>query len=366
MTHDLRVYLFLLLSLALLGSCKASRSDNSTDDSGDIYTPHYATGFSISSLPDDSTGTVLTVSSPWQGADNETSTLVLASPARRIVTMSSTHVAMLDALGCNDRIVGVSGLDFICTPSLLNRRDSVIDVGYDSNVDYEAIVAAKPDVVLLYGVYGPHPMENKLEQLNIPYIYIGDYMEQSPIGKAEWIVALGEIVGERDRAIEFFNNIPAAYNSIKARLDSITEPAPKVLLNTPYGDAWYMPPVGSYMVTLIEDAGGNYLYSKNDTNRSVAVDMEEIYLMAQEADVWLNPGIEESLDGLAQSCPRFTGVPAVRNHRVYNNNSQQSPIGGNAFYETAVIYPHLVLRDLIKIFHPDLVKEDFEYYRQLQ
>ncbi len=351
--------------LIILAGCSASHHSGSAIDSDTIFSPLYATGFTITSSPD-SACTFLNITTPWQGATGEARSLKIETPARRIVTMSSTHVAMLDALGCGDRVVGVSGLGFICTPSVVARRDSVTDVGYDANIDYEALVSTRPEVVLLYGVNGPHPMENKLEQLGIPYIYIGDYMEQSPIGKAEWIIALGEIVGKRQEAMAFFNAIPPAYNETKALLDLSSVPKPKVMMNTPYGDAWYLPPTGSYMVTLIEDAGGDYLYSQNNSGRSLAVDIEEIYMMAQNADVWLNPGTVQSISELTKSCPRFADVPPVTNHQVYNNNRLTGPSGGNAFYETAIIHPHLVLRDLIKIFHPSLVKEDFEYYQKLQ
>lgn len=351
--------------LTTITGCRESHKTTLTVDGDTIFTPAYANGFTITSSPDSATK-YLNITTPWQGALEDTRSLKISSPFKRIVTLSSTHVAMLDALGCGDRVVGVSGLDYICSPSVVARRDSIVDIGYDANINYEALIAARPDLVLLYGVYGPHPMEGKLNQLGIPYIYIGDYIEESPIGKAEWIIAMGAITGLQEKAINLFNEIPLAYNATKSLVDTIQNSKPRILLNTPYGDAWYMPPVGSYMVTLIEDAGGEYLFSRNDTGRSIAVDTEEVFMMALSADFWLNPGTSTSLSSLLQSCPRFIETPPVTNRRVYNNNHISGPSGGNAFYETAIIHPQTVLRDLIKIFHPELVKDDFVYYQQLQ
>ena len=182
----------LILALTLLFSCGSSHTDNLSDFSENLYTPSEASGFSITGK-DGSESTLLTVSNPWQGADSVASRLFIAragdeaplsftgqildGEAKRIVTTSSTHIALLDALGATDRIVGVSGINYITNPEIQKRRDDIADIGYEGNFDYEALLAANPDIVLLYGVNGASSMENKLRELDIPYIYIGDYIE---------------------------------------------------------------------------------------------------------------------------------------------------------------------------------------------
>ena len=142
--------------------------------------------------------------------------------------------------------------------------------------------------------------------------------------------------------------------------------APSVMLNTPYGDSWFMPSTESYAVRLIEDAGGDYIYKKNTGNASTPIDMEEAYLLASTADMWLNVGMANSLDELRAACPKFADTRCFRNGDVYNNNARTNAAGGNDYFESAVVHPDLVLRDLVKIFHPELVEEPFVYYKQLK
>lgn len=348
-----------------------------------LYTPQYASGFDIKGTPGGSS-TLLSVSNPWQGADSVVSRLlilrdgeeapqgfdgqVLRGNARRIVTTSSTHIAMLDAIGAAGTVVGVSGINFIANPTIQRGRDTIADIGYEGHFNYEALVGAAPDLVLLYGVSGASSMENKLRELGIPYVYIGDYVEESPLGKAEWLVALSEIVGRRADGQKRFAQIPAAYNAVKARLQGLNAPKPTVMFNTPYGDSWFMPSTASYMVRLVNDAGGQYLYDKNTGNASKPIDLEEAYLLASKADCWLNAGGGDTrtLAQLKLMTPKFGAVKPVTSGRVFNNNLRATPGGGNDFYESGVVHPDLVLRDLVKIFYPDLVPEEFVYYRKLQ
>ena len=346
-----------------------------------VYMLEYASGFDIQGA-DSKQSVLLTVTNPWQGADGIAVQLfiardgetapegfdgqVLEGDAERIVAMSSTHIAMLDAIGEVDRVVGVSGIDFISNPDIQARRESIGDVGYEGNVNYELLLSLDPDLVLLYGVNGASGMEPKLRELGIPFMYVGDYLEESPLGKAEWMVALSEVVGCRSEGEKVFAEIPVRYNALKQRVAENALDAPSVMLNMPYGDSWFMPSAGSYAVRLIEDAGGDYIYKKNTGNASTPVDMEEAYLLASAADLWLNVGMASTLGEVKAACPKFADTRCFRNGYVYNNNARTNAAGGNDYYESAVVNPDLVLRDLVKIFHPELVEEDFVYYKQLK
>lgn len=380
------------ICLMMLGaSCSGGGQASSSGDKiievssfdSTLYAPEYASGFALRGAGEGRSA-LLSVSDPWQGAQGVSSQLfiardgeepsadftgqVLRGDAKRIVTMSSTHVAMLDALGAADRIVGVSGLDFITTPSIQNRRDEVGDVGFEGNINYEVLLSLNPDLVLLYGVNGASSMEGKLKELGIPYVYVGDYLEESPLGKAEWMVPMAEMVGKREEGVKRFEEIPVRYNALRDRVaaQGITAAdRPKVMLNTPYGDSWFMPPVGSYMVRLISDAGGDYLYSENRSGSSLPIDMEKAYALTTAADYWLNTGNLSSLAELRRACPKFVDTEVVRDGKVFNNNLRATAGGGNDFFESGIVQPDIVLRDLVKIFYPDLVDEDFVYYRKL-
>ena len=141
---------------------------------------------------------------------------VLGKDAERIICMSSTHIAMLDAIGETGRVVGVSGIDYISNPDIQARRDSVGDVGYEGNINYELLLSLDPDLVLLYGVNGASSMEGKLKELDIPFMYVGDYLEESPLGKAEWLVALSEVIGKRAEGEKVFAEIPVRYKDRKS------------------------------------------------------------------------------------------------------------------------------------------------------
>ena len=349
--------------LGLIAGACARKTDNHTYDR-EIYTPRYATGFAIKSNADSVTG--ILISNPWQGADNVTMTYRAEQPAQRIVAMSSTFVAMLESLGAADRIVGVSGLGFINSPALNARRGEIADVGYDTNIDFEKIVMLNPDVVLLYGVSGPNPAEEKLRELNIPYIYLGDYVEQSPLGKAEWVVAVGEIVGRREQAVELFNSIADNYNSLRQSVAD-SESKPRVMVNAPYNDVWWVPSADNYMAQLIADAGGDYVCGDISGSASQSIDLEEAYMLMSEADIWLNPGQAVTLSQLAAMTPRFTDTRPFTTGNVYNNNLKLSPGGGNDFYESGAMHPDLVLKDLIKLFHPEALGDYAPtFYRRLQ
>lgn len=374
-------FLSLCLLIVLLAACNGKKTASISDFSNQLYTPEYASGFSIKGA-DGYESSIITVTNPWQGADSITTQLfiarggesapegftgqVLEGDASRIVAMSSTHIAMLDAVGEAGRVVGVSGIDYISNPVISANRDSIGDVGYEGNINYELLISLDPDLVLLYGVNGASSMEGKLNELGIPFMYVGDYLEESPLGKAEWMVALSEVVGKRTEGEQVFGGIPVRYNDLKKRVADTVLDAPSVILNTPYGDSWFMPSTESYVARLVKDAGGDYIYKKNTGNASLPIDLEEAYKLTSEADMWLNVGMANSLDELRTSCPKFSDTRCFRNGSVWNNNLKTNVAGGNDYYESAVVNPDIILRDLVKIFHPELVEEDFVYYKQLK
>ena len=345
-----------------------------------VYTPRYAQGFEIAR--EKSSGAhLLIVKNPWQGAEQVEFHIALdrtpihnfkgqrvGEPAQRIVAMSSSYVAMLDAIGCSDRIAGISGTRFITTPSVRQaiERGEVCEVGHDTNLDFERIKSLRTDLVLLYGVAGEaKSVTNKLEELAIPYIYIGDYVESEPLGKAEWAVALAWLCGCPERGEEFFRGVEQRYNAIRER-KYCSAYRPKVMLNLPYRDTWFMPSTKSYAVRLIEDAGGEYIYPQNSSSSSTPISLEEALLLAGEADFWLNLGQISTLDELRNAVPRFAEVEAVRQRRIYNNNRRTSRSGGSDFWESGAVRPDVILQDLVKILHFEAPTDSLYYYKRIE
>ena len=256
------LYILLSAILAAATACHHRSAASLGDFDISLYAPAYSSGFEIFGA-EGMKSTILKTYAPWQGAEGEETQLfiarngeqapadfpgqVLDGDARRIVCMSSTHIAMLDAIGETGRVVGVSGIDYISNPDIQARRDSVGDVGYEGNINYELLLSLDPDLVLLYGVNGASSMEGKLKELDIPFMYVGDYLEESPLGKAEWLVALSEVIGKRAEGEKVFAEIPVRYNVLKKKVADNILDAPSVMLNTPYGDSWFMPSTESYV-----------------------------------------------------------------------------------------------------------------------
>lgn len=374
---------FLLLLTALTAvSCGGSAQRGIAGFSEELYTPDYASGFDIRGTQAGSS-TLITVRNPWQGAGDVHQQLLLVRdgekipkgfegqavkmPVRHVVCMSSSHVAQFEAIGQVRRISGVSGIDYITNDYINAHRlcGEVRDVGYDTNIDFELLAAIRPSIVLLYGVTGENTqVTGKLRELAIPYIYIGDYMEESPLGKAEWLVLAAELCDCRDEGVGVFAGIAERYNALKAQIAASTTARPQVMLNTPYRDTWFMPSSRSYMIQLLEDAGGSYIYQKNQSDTSVAVDLEEAYLLASAAEVWINVGACNTMQELTDQNPKFTAIPAVRNRQVWNNNRRQTPLGGSDFWESGVVRPDLALRDLHTILHGGA--DSTYYYKRLE
>lgn len=375
-----KIILIISTLCLILSACSGSGRKSADDYSLAAYTPRHAR-FSIDSAAG-AASTVLTVRNPWQGNDSAVSRLFIArngeeapagfegavirNQAMRIVAMSSTFVAMLDAVGAADRIVGVSGIDYISNPYIQAGRDTIADVGYEGALNYEALLSVAPDLVLVYGVNGPNPMESKLRELGVPYVYVGDYVEESPLGKAEWMVALGEITGRRDEAVRAFADIESRYDSLATKVRNVQE-RPVVMLNSPYGDSWFLPPTGSYMVSLITDAGGDYVFKENDSRASMPVDMEKAYLLTDRSDLWLNVDIPSSMEEFRKRLPKFSDAKPVRAGQVYSNKGRANAAGGNDFFESGVVRPDAVLSDLITIIHPEAASDTaLVYYRRLR
>ena len=351
-----------------------------------VYEPSYATGFDISGA-EGAASTLITVRNPWQGAEGVEKRLfisregervpegfegqVIEGSAERVVCMSSTYVAMIDAIGCTERVVGVSGIDFIYNSRVREAASEgrVHDVGHDSNINFELLLTLRPDVVLIYGVAGENGVANaKLDELNIPYLYLGDYVEESPLAKAEWTVVVSEILGVRERGEELFAGIENRYLELRKRVEESASERPTVMFNTPYRDTWYMPSSRSYAVRIVEDAGGRYVYDGNHGTASQPIDLELAYVLTREADYWINVGQYATLEDLRRDNPRFVGAKAVREGRVYSSDRRATAKGGSDFWESAVVNPDVVLRDLVAILHPELnlVSEELTYYKRIE
>lgn len=366
----------IIILAVVLAGCAQDQKKSETEKFPGIV--RYAKGFSIQSYD---SAMVVKVYDPWQTAsgvvysyhlytDNEKFTPSQTDfliPVKRIICLSSTHIGYISALGMDSTIVGISGTQYVNNSRIIERikQGSVVEVGYDQSLNYEVISKLKPDVVFVYGVQSESVTYiEKLMELGIRVVMVPDYLEGSPLGRAEWIKFFGVFLGKAGLADSVFNDIEVKY----LQFSEIAQGAklrPIVFLNIPFRDIWYFPGNDNYFVRFIHDAGGQYVFSELKGNTSHPVSTELAYKAGINSDIWLNPGAAQNLDELILFDKRFADLKPFRQGRVFNNNKRVGPGGGNDFWETGVIHPELILRDLIKIFHPELLPSDSLYYYQL-
>ena len=333
----MRTVSIIILSIVagFAAGCTVSRQDLCPENS------EYASFFDLV-YKDDLVG-IVTISAFRSEAD----TLWLDGPKDRFVCMSSSHVAALSAIGAISSVKGVSGLKYISDPLL--DKDVVVDVGYDASLDYEAIISLKPDLLVTYAVGGAEPMYvAKLRSLGVKTLILHDHLENHPLARAEYIRLFGALTGRLHEADSIYSDIRDRYNSLAEdveRKENI-----KVLINVPYGDAWYIPGKDGYMSKLVEDAGGEILGAVSGTSASSLISMEKAYEYSMQASMWLNPGSFSTRDELVKSHHMFRYFgPIVNDLPIYNNIGCVNEYGGNDFWEHGAVRPDLILQDLIYI-----------------
>ena len=350
----MRYIAYFSLFLVLFSSCR-----NFNEANRDTSCRH-ADYFDICPPDTDETGVRIAVISPYDGSCD---TLELVEPLRRLVCMSSSHVACLSAAGAADAVCGVSGLRYL-SDSLV--RKNAKEIGYENNLDYETIMRLKPDLVLAYTVSGTMPQYvDKLRSLGVPVLVLYDHLESHPLARAEYIRLFGAMTGCMSQADSVYDEVCERYGSL-ARSACSENDRKKVLMNIPYGDAWYIPGSDGYMSRLVHDAGGEILGSQSG-NASRVISMEEAFLLSQEADIWLNPGYchtRVQLSEIHQLFPSFG--PLKFSLPIYNNTLRMTPEGGNDFYESGVVRPDLILEDLIRIFDDSSSCDSLHYHLPLE
>lgn len=292
----------------------------------------------------------------------------LRLPARRMVILSSTYLGYLKLLGVDDRIVGVDSKKYIADSAFYARveKRAVGEVGDGSEVSPEAVFSLKPDAVFAFStgtsVYDMFP---KLERLRMPVVLTAEWSERSPLAKAEWIKFFGIFSGGEALADSLFAEMRARYESLKLRLDSVSH-RPVVFTGTPSSGTWYASTGNGYMANLIRDAGGEYLWSADSSEGTLAMPFEKVFADVRNAEFWLNPGGASDRAALVSREARVERFPVWKTGEIYEYDLRKGPGGGLDFYEGAVVKPDSLLLDVAKILHPaNFRDEPSKWYRKL-
>ncbi len=372
-----------ILVLCCFCSCLTDPKKKPATKSGEQKLAIEATGFTIQNF---GTFQKLIVIDPWQKSNNTQfdyylvergkpvpaeikDQQILYTPLQNVICLSTTHIGFLDALGEIPSLRGISGSAYISNNEVRQgiAETRIREVGYDRGLNYEMIVQLKPDVVFAYGVGSEiNTQINKLHDLGIPVVLVGEYLEQSPLAKAEWIKFFGAFYDKEDQANAQYEKIKSQYDKIRASVANVAV-RPTVLTGLPFKDTWWIAGGQSNLAVLISDAGGKFLWSDNLSKEAFPVSLEEVFLKAAKADFWINCGSVNNMEGLLAFDPRFSDLPSVKKMQVYNNNLRSTPAGGNDYWESGVMHPDLILSDLVQLFHPDMLTgRELYYYRKVE
>jgi iron complex transport system substrate-binding protein len=376
---------FLLIPVIMANSCSGRHEGRLetklSQPSGSVI---YAERFTLQTTD---TCTILTISEPWQGASGIRqiyylvkkgsglklkidSSQLICVPVRRIICMSTTHLEMIKALGESNSIVGVSGTDFIFDADISERivKGLISDIGYEAGMNNELIIKSSPDLVMMYGIGSESAgYTSKITELGIKVMFNADYLETNPLGKAEWIKLFGALYCREKMADSIFSDISKSYDEMTKYIRNNVKNRPTVLLGLPFRDTWYISPGNSYISQLIRDAGGIYLWEFTESSVSMPLGLENVFIQSLKADYWLNTGSITSKSEILSLDPRLGSMPPFTRGNIYNNNKRVTAGGGNDYWESGTLKPHIILKDIAAILHPGIFG-NYEpvYYRKIE
>lgn len=367
--------LLVAMYMQLLVSCKTNKVDD-VAVVGDTLDIRHA---SLLQIIECDGYTAVDVKNPWNGKLMQRYLLVpkdsalpdvmprgtlLRTPLDNILVFSTVHAELLDKLGCADAITGVCDARYITLPRVRQgvERGDIIDCGSSLDINVERVVQLSPCAAWVM------PFENggygKLDKLHLPIVECAEYMENSPLGGAEWVRFFGRVMGCAATADSIFSVVERNYQSLCDSISKCTT-QPSLMCELKGSSAWYMPAGNSTMGRLYRDAGANYLFAYNEGNGSVPLAFETVLERASDADVWLvkyGADCDKTYKSLAADFAGYEYFDAYKNRNIYACN-----VNCKRFYEETPFRPDILLRELAAIFHPELFPDyQLRYYEKMQ
>lgn len=375
--------LFILIFFLSFISCKNDKETNenrslpSKDQSEVILT--YAKGFSIQKY---GTLKIIHIKNPWPNSEKtykyaliprkELATItlnkdeydgIITTPVEKIVVTSTTHIPALELLGVEQTLVGFPGTDYISSEKVrtLIDNETIRELGKNEGINTEVLLEVQPNLVVGFGIDGNNKTFETIKKSGIPVIYNGDWVENSPLAKAEWIKFFGALYNKQTEADSVFKSIESNYLEAKKLASSISN-KPTVLSGAMHKDVWYLPSGTSPEAQLLKDANVDYLWQNEESKGSLALSFEAVFTKAKNADIWISPSYYNSLEALEKANEHYTQFDAFKNKTVYSFVNITGATGGVTYYEEGTARPDLVLKDLIKICHPELLGNYQPYF----
>ena len=375
-----RFFLFLIPLFNLFFLACSPPSNTSFTPSGDTVKLSYAKGFSITKTD---SFTVVTVNNPWQEGNifqqyylvKNNSVVVpdngqkIIIPVQRLMVNSATQLGFLEMMNALDIVTGVCNADYIYNQTVLNgvENGEIKDLGDAFNLDMERLMLLQPQAVMTTAYNTEDENTKRLKQSGLNVIYNIEWQEPSILGRAEWIKFIGAFLDKDQLADSLFQMVSDNYNYSKSMVkNNRSKGAPTIFSGQDYRGTWSFTGGKGYTSQLFRDANASYPFLKDTTQVSISSTIEDALLRFSDSDIWIAVQ-EKSLADLAKRDSRYSLFKAFKNERVYNNDKRVNEKGGNDYWEGAVARPDLLLNDMIKICHPELLP-DYEliYMNQLQ
>jgi iron complex transport system substrate-binding protein len=292
----------------------------------------------------------------------------ISVPIKRIVVTSTTHIPMLELLNEETAIVGFPYSKFISSEKTRALIDAgkITEIGKETSLNTEILLDLEPELVVGYSVSSADKSLTTIKKAGINVIYNGDWLEETPLGRAEWIKFFGVLFDKEKQADSIFNEIETKYLEAK-KIALKTTIKPTILSGAVLNkDIWNLPAGKSFVATFFKDANLNYLWKETNGKGSLSLSFESVFDKGQNAELWLSPGHFTSKEALINSNPLYAEFNAFKKDNIYSSTSIKGKTGGIIYYELAPTRPDLVLKDIIKITQPELLKEyELTFYRKL-
>jgi iron complex transport system substrate-binding protein len=290
-------------------------------------------------------------------------------PIQTMIAMSSMHIALADYVGVADRITGLGSFQYVTCPLVRQRIKSgkIKEVGLDGNMNNELILSMHPDVLIDMGNpdagFGRY---KTLTDAGVPVLLNTEWLESTPLGRAEWVKLMGALVNKEDLVNKKFDSVALAYNTL-AKSGRQAASKPTVIIGLPFKGSWFMPAGDSYMAQFLRDAGAGYKWSDSKGTGSLALNFESAAPEALAADYWLNVGSADSKADIVAKDVRYGSFKPYTADHIYNNTKLVNDIGSNDYWESGAVNPQVILADMIRILHPELSPDhQLRYYKQLK
>ncbi|MEQ8532276.1 MAG: ABC transporter substrate-binding protein [Imperialibacter sp.] len=375
-----KTLLFISFLAGLTFSCQQKKTETAADNPTQLSYIKYASGLVITQH---SGWTEVVVKQPWKGTgkaikyalvDKEVNAgapfdgyKIVEVPLSKAAATSTTHLPHFSAIGEETSLKGFANADYVYSKVFRSRLESgeLVEIGDGAGVNFESCLNLKPEALFTFSMGNDRSTDERLELAGIDMLYNADYLETTPLGRAEWIKFTAAFFDKLDEADSIFSVIEKNYLELKAEAQK-AEAKPTVLTGVVYGETWFLPGGKNYGAAFFEDAGGSYLWKETDENGWLELSFESVFEKGLKADYWIGVASFTTLQEMKAQESRYGLFSAWKNGAVYNYDNQLNKKGGNNYLEEGYSRPDIVLADLIHIMHPGLLPDHKLYfYRKL-